>query len=318
MEFDPARAVPAPPEDAAPPAGPAAEIPPRDARGRGRLRAAKLLAGSLAALVLAALGFDTADMLVRSWEISPWLGGGLAGLLGLAAGSAAVMAGREWRTIARLRTVDRLRLEADLLRAKAGHGGAGPLIGQVEKLYAGRRDLAGPRAALGRALSDAHDDREALALTERVLLDPLDRAAHALVVKAARDVAIGTALSPAALLDAAIVLYRNAKLVRQVATLYAARPGLIGSARLLRRMVENLGVAGIAESGDSLAVDALGGTLAASVSARLGQGLLNGLLTARIGLTAMHLCRPLPFAPDRKPRLADIRRHLLSLPKDVL
>ena len=65
-------------------------------------------------------------------------------------------------------------------------------------------------------------------------------------------------------------------------------------------------------------IGAVGGGLAAALSSRVGQGVLNGLLTARVGLTAMHLCRPVAFAPSERPGLGAIRRSLLSVPRDVL
>lgn len=317
MEFDPATAVPLPPEpETDRPVPLEGEILPPRRRGRG---AAKLLVLSLTALVLAAIGFDTADLVARAFAWSPWAGGALAGLAALAVASLGVMTAREAVAWRRLRRVDGLRLHAARLLRTGGTGAeAQTLRRDVSGLYQGRPALTPALKALDATITDAHDAREILALTDRILLAPVDAAAYRLVVAASRDVAVGTALSPAALLDAALVLWRNMRLVREIAALYAARPGLIGSARLVRRMAENIGVAGIAESGDGLVVDMLGGTLAAALSARLGQGMINGLLTARIGLTAMHLCRPLPFPGDRQPGLDDIRKELLRLPRRVL
>ncbi|CCK14610.1 Membrane protein YcjF [Cronobacter universalis NCTC 9529] len=48
------------------------------------------------------------------------------------------------------------------------------------------------------------------------------------------------------------------------------------------------------------------------------QGLGAGLLTARLGVKAMELCRPLPWTEDDKPRLGDFRRQLLSEVKATL
>jgi len=121
-----------------------------------------------------------------------------------------------------------------------------------------------------------------------------------------------------ALLDVVIVLWRNLKLVREIAALYGARPGYVGGLKLLRRMLANIAVAGAAESGNDLVVEALGSTLAASLSSRVGQGVINGLLTARVGLTAMHLCRPLAYDETNQPSLKRIRRELMSVPKQVL
>jgi putative membrane protein len=317
MEFHPTAARPLPAElESSTPETRNGDILPPPRRGKG---AARLLVLSLGALVLAALGFDTADLLTRAFAWSPWAGGALAGLLGLAVGSLGWLAGREMLAWRRLRRVDDLRQRATaLMTAGATIKEANHLRDAVAGLYADRRDLAPARQALADAATDAHDGREVLALADRILLNPLDSAAYRLVLAASRDVAVGTALSPAALLDVALVLWRNMKLVREIAALYAARPGLFGSARLVRRMAENVGVAGVVEGGDGLLVDALGGTLAAAISARLGQGMVNGLLTARIGLAAMHLCRPLPFAADRQPTLNDIRKELLRLPQKIL
>jgi putative membrane protein len=317
MEFSPAAARPLPAEpEGDDPQAMAGDILPPPRRGKG---AAKILVLSLAALVLAALGFDTADLIARAFTLSPWAGGTLAGLLAVAVASLGWLTGREALAWRRLRRVDDLRQRATaLLTGGATVKEATHLREAVAGLYDNRHDLAPARHTLTDAVTDAHDGREVLALTDRILLAPLDRAAYRLVLAASRDVAVGTALSPAALLDVALVLWRNMKLVREVASLYAARPGLFGSARLVRRMAENVGVAGVVEGGDGLLVDALGGTVAAAISARLGQGMVNGLLTARIGLAAMHLCRPLPFAADRQPTLNDIRKELLRLPQKIL
>ena len=56
----------------------------------------------------------------------------------------------------------------------------------------------------------------------------------------------------------------------------------------------------------------LGHGLAAKLSARLGEGLLNGLLTARLGLAAVEVTRPLPFAALPRPVLSDLARDLLK------
>jgi putative membrane protein len=44
---------------------------------------------------------------------------------------------------------------------------------------------------------------------------------------------------------------------------------------------------------------------------RLGEGVLNGLLTARLGLAAIEVIRPLPFAALPAPSLTDVAGNLL-------
>ena len=53
--------------------------------------------------------------------------------------------------------------------------------------------------------------------------------------------------------------------------------------------------------------------IAAKLSARLGEGVVNGLLTARVGIAAIEVCRPLPFVNGRPPRLADVMAELRRL-----
>ena len=55
----------------------------------------------------------------------------------------------------------------------------------------------------------------------------------------------------------------------------------------------------------------LGHGIAAKVSVRLGEGVLNGLLTARLGLAAIEVTRPLPFAALPCPTLSDVAGNLL-------
>ena len=188
----------------------------------------------------------------------------------------------------------------------------------ASRFYRGRADLLPGIEALNASVTDAHNDREVIALIDRQLLAPIDQSAYNTVLRASRDTAIATALSPSAALDVVFVLWRNLKLVREVSTLYGAKPGRLGSWRLMRRMLANIAVAGVADGLGHVAVDALGGSLAAAISTKLGQGMVNGLLTARIGIATMVLCRPVAFSPDNRPRLGRIRTDLLSVPKEVL
>ncbi|ALG74810.1 hypothetical protein VY88_29940 [Azospirillum thiophilum] len=322
MELELDRAAPLPAEEEAAlltGSGDPAELLPVPATPvRTTRRLGRWLFGALAALVLVALGFDTADLLARAFAASLALGV-LVALLAVTAGIAALaMLVNELLSLRRLRRIEELRDEAGRLAADAVGGRADRFAGSLVALYADRRELAPALARVRDHVTDAHDEHEVVRLLDREVLGPLDRAAYQRVLRASRDTAVATALSPAALLDFAVVLWRNLKLVREIAALYGARPGYVGSLRLLRRMLANIAVAGVTESAHHVAVEALGGSLAAAISTRMGQGVINGLLTARVGLTAMHLCRPIAFGPDNRPSLTRIRKELLSLSKQVL
>lgn len=284
----------------------------------GRRRYGRWLALGVACVVAVGLGFDTADLISRAFAASAALGTLVAASLVLAGGATLGLLAGEVSALRRLRRIETLRQEADRLLAAPRLSDGDRFAGALNALYADRPDLSPSLDRLRDLVTDAHDDGDVVRLIDREVLGPIDRRAYQLVVRAARDTAIATALSPAAVLDVAVVLWRNLKLVRDIASLYGARPGYAGSLRLLRRMLGNLAVAGVTESAHHVAVDALGGSLAAAVSTRIGQGVINGLLSARIGIAAMSTCRPVAFSADTRPNLGRVRAELLRLPKDVL
>ena len=64
---------------------------------------------------------------------------------------------------------------------------------------------------------------------------------------------------------------------------------------------------------DSLIQHVIGKGLIGRLSARFGEGAVNGILTARIGLAARDVCRPIPQAPEAKETLAGMIRELVTL-----
>ncbi|MEM7524596.1 MAG: DUF697 domain-containing protein, partial [Pseudomonadota bacterium] len=78
-----------------------------------------------------------------------------------------------------------------------------------------------------------------------------------------------------------------------------------------RAVAAHLFAAGAIAVGDDLIGPALGGGALAKVSRRFGEGLVNGALTARIGLAAMEVCRPLPFQALKRPGVAGVMQGAL-------
>ena len=76
-------------------------------------------------------------------------------------------------------------------------------------------------------------------------------------------------------------------------------------------MLSHLAVTGGLVLTDGLVEQLVGQGVAARLSQRLGEGVLNGLLTARLGLAAIDVTRPLPFTALPRPALADLAKDLL-------
>ena len=161
-------------------------------------------------------------------------------------------------------------------------------------------------------VGDVHDPGELLALAEREIMAPLDVEARRLVTRAAKRVATVTALSPVPAIAVGYVLVENLRLLRMLATLYGARPGYAGAARLARMVLGHIVATGGVAMTDDLIGQFLGQDLIRRLSRRLGEGAFNGALTARIGVTALEVVRPMPFRIARPPRLRDVAAEALK------
>lgn len=168
------------------------------------------------------------------------------------------------------------------------------------------------RKALLTLGDDIIDGRALIHLAEGEVLRPLDIEARALIMASAKRVSIVTAVSPRALIDLGYVFFESARLIRSLATLYGCRPGRFGFFTILRKVLSHLAVTGSIAAGDGLMQQIIGQGLAARLSARLGEGVINGLMTTRIGIAAMDALRPFPFDGERRPGVADFAGDIIS------
>lgn len=178
-----------------------------------------------------------------------------------------------------------------------------------------------PKTALGRKVlelnrEDILDATDRYALTERELLKGLDREAKQIVMGAAKRVSVVTAVSPRALIDIGYVLFENVRLIRVLSQHYGGRSGFLSTFSLIRKVIAHLAVTGTIAIGDGLMQQMLGHGLAAKLSARLGEGVINGIMTARVGLSAINICRPAPFHALPAPKLSQIASNLLRQPTE--
>jgi putative membrane protein len=235
----------------------------------------------------------------------------LASLAGLAL---FVLAAREIAGVLRQRHI--ADLHAGLARARETDDfkEARRRIGELASLYAGRPETSIARAELRQHAHEIVDGRDLIDIAERTLVMPLDLDVEREIARAAKRVSVVTALAPKAFIDVIFVAAQAIRLIRRIAVIYGGRPGLFGFFKLLRSIGAHIAITGGMAAGDSLIQQLLGHGLAAKLSARLGEGVLNGLLTARVGLSAMAVCRPMPFASSRAPGVNDVAPFLFSKP----
>ena len=260
-------------------------------------------------VALASLG---AVISVAAWDFGigmiarmPILGYAVSGLFVLLAVLLLAMALREVAAFARLGRIDGLRLRADAALAAEDLVEARAIMAELLRLYAARDDTSWGRTRLRELGAEQFDATGILGLAERDLLAPLDAAATREIEAAARQVATITAIVPLALADVIGALTLNLRMIRRIAEIYGGRSGILGGWRLARAVMTHLVATGAVAVGDDLIGSVAGGSVLSRVSRRFGEGIVNGALTARVGVAAMEVCRPLPFGQLKRPSVSD-------------
>jgi putative membrane protein len=265
------------------------------------------------ALVTLAIGVAF-DALIRDlFERASWLGWLGLGLVGVFVVALLALVGRELVGLFRLKRLARLRLDCDAAAERNDRNAALKVSRALIAFYRDRPDTAKARRLVHAHLGEIIDGRDLLTLAERDLIAPLDARARALISSAARRVSVVTAVSPRAFFDVAFVLWEAMRLIRRLAALYGGRPGTLGLLRLTKAVLSHLAVTGSIAVGDTILQQLVGHGIAGRLSTKLGEGVVNGLMTARIGLSAMDVCRPLPFLAEERPRLKDLAGSLVTL-----
>lgn len=166
------------------------------------------------------------------------------------------------------------------------------------------------------ALNAQYSDSELLQLYSRLVLIKVDEKAMAEIAKFSTEAVVLVALSPVAVIDMLIILWRNLRMINKVALLYGIKLGYWSRIKLIRQVFVNMVYAGASELITDFGSDMIGADLLGKLSGRLAQGLGAGMLTARLGVKTMQLCRPIPL--EDKPKLAHVRKEMLSTIKGLL
>ncbi|WP_296763513.1 YcjF family protein [Sediminimonas sp.] len=310
----PENAPPVP--DDAPGAAPQGAAMQRAARlaARRPSRLARWGWGLALALLGAALATAAWDFAAAMMDRAPMLGYAVAALAAALLAVLVIAALREAAAYLRLGRIDRLQRRALAALEGGALDEARAVVDDLDTLYSRRADLEWPRARLAERRGDPVDAADLMALAENEVMAPLDRAALSQVETAARQVALITALVPLALADVIGALSANIRMIRAIAEIYGGRSGLVGGWRLTRAVMAHMLATGAVAIGDDMIGSLAGGGLLSRLSRRFGEGVVNGALTARVGLAAIEVCRPLPFAARRRPSVsATVRRALAGL-----
>jgi len=279
---------------------------------RSRFSLARLAWAGLGGLVSLALGLWATNLIEGLFAKAESLGiigliFGLVFLIGLIG-----VAAREMIAVARQTRIAEMHVAFAQARAADDRAEARRLVARLVGLYRDRPETARARAEVEDATRAIIDGRDLIDVAERALLRSLDDRAQGEIAAAAKRVSLVTAISPRAIFDVVFVVAQIVRLVRRIADIYGGRPGLLGLVKLARSIGAHIAITGGMAVGDSLLQQLVGHGLASRISARMGEGVLNGLLTARVGLSALAVCRPMPFSIDKAPGVSDVAPFLFS------
>jgi putative membrane protein len=231
-------------------------------------------------------------------------------LLGIAGIGILVWAGWELLALRRLGRVEAIRslaraaasgdaaaAEAVVARFRGLHG-SGPAADGIARLECERDELRDPADLI--ALLEIHAQR------------PIDAACRATIAATARRTALITTVTPFAVVDMIVSGALNLRMIRRIAEIQGFRPGLFATLSLIRRVATTLLIAGGVEAANDYLGDFLGAGLLRSFGRRAGEGAINGILSVRIGLAAMKVCRPLPYLRDHPPGTMSLAKAIFG------
>jgi putative membrane protein len=272
-----------------------------------------VLIGALFTLFMLWAGLNITQVIEAFFARSPFLGMIAAAIAGLAGLAAIAIILREIWGLARLRRIEKLQLTAAHAINQDDESSASQTVNGLIALYQGNPNHSWNLRNYATHAKDILDPRDRVRLAERLLVDPLDEAALIIIAKRAKRVTLLTTVTPAAALDILFVGAQNIAMLRELATLYGGRPSTFATLRLARMVVTHLAIAGGLALTENFIHLFVGKGILGRLSARFGEGAVNGILTSRIGLAACDVCRPIPKEANKREKLGGLLKELANL-----
>jgi putative membrane protein len=272
---------------------------------RHGIRWGAILASALSLLAGIAVTLAFANFVSAAFERQDWIGWVAFALLVVAGVALVAIIGREIIGLFRLRRLGHARRALETALSKRDPRAERRAIEDIFSHVHARPELKWPLARLAEHARTANDPGDLARLADRDVMPVLDGDARRLVAGTARRVSVVTALSPMAVVTVGWILVENLRLLRALATLYGGQPGFLATTRLARMVLTHIVATGGVALTDDLLGQFLGQDLVRRLSRRLGEGIFNAALTARIGAAAIEVIRPLPYLEAPRIRARD-------------
>lgn len=256
------------------------------------------------------VAWQAVDSVVTAIQTADWLALGWAGFISAIAALGLGAIGKELWKLRSLRDHFSIQEQSELLLASDSVGQGKAFCQDIAK----KGGILPESPSYDRwlnGLSASHSDAEILDMYDAIVVAEQDKLATKIVTKHASESAALVAISPLAVADMLLVAWRNFKMIDNLAQVYGIELGYWSRLQLFKSTLVNMAAAGASELAIDASVDLMSMDLAGKLSARAGQGLGVGILTARLGVKAISLLRPMPFHRDRAVKLSAIRKQIV-------
>ena len=181
-----------------------------------------------------------------------------------------------------------------------------PMTLQLLSAYKDNNLVQQRAEVLKERMSSSHEYSAIYEELDSDVVGVLDAEVQRRIKVASTQAALSTAISPLALLDAGIVIWRSVRLTREIAEVYGFKPSWVATVVLMKRGAFSVFFAGATELAVEYVNAASESTLVSKISFSAGQGISNGILLARLGYGVMSACRPLPMRVKRQSFIVSI------------
>ncbi|MGL4225777.1 MAG: YcjF family protein [Vibrio sp.] len=269
----------------------------------------KWLAGGLLGVFSGLVAWQAIDTLLHAINSGDWLSLGWTSLVSVLAACGIGAIGKELWKLRRLAQHFSVQQQAEALIKQDGVGQGQAFCQQLAKQ--GVVNQSG-YLAWQNSLHSSHSDAEIIDLYDALVVAEQDQQASQIVTRYATEAAALVAISPLAIADMLLVAWRNFSMIDQLAHIYGVELGYWSRIKLFKAVLLNMALAGASELAVEASIELFSMDVAKRVSVRAGQGVGVGILTARLGIKAVGLLRPLPWHAERQLKLSAVRKQVIS------
>jgi len=252
---------------------------------------------ALALIVGAVLVADVVSLVNQLNQLHWFAGLSSGALFGALALYALVSLIRWVRGSDSVKQMEALQIQAARMRHAKGLNQRQTLVENLLSFYKGKQQEGTLRNAID-AIPDYANDAEVLEHLESQFLGPLDSQADKLIQRYSLQTGLSVAASPLPVLDILLTLWRCQILIMELSELYGVQPSLANRLRILVSVLRAMAYSGLTET--SIGLADLSNIPLGQLGARTAQGLGAAVATARLGLVAARLCRPVPANTDER------------------